>query len=453
MKGDRHMKCPTCGQICRTNREFCALCGTPLKRKKRHGGLIALLLVLVLLLGAAGYVFLMKDPLNLIKGLRPAEPAAREISAVQADSSAIIVQETAEMPAAAAREGLLWQDAAEIYVKDRYTLALCKDGTVKLAGQSASPEFGFDLFDWANIKQLVPADFFVAGLTADGRVRLTGEVSGYEEAARWTDVAQLYLDGDTLLGLTGDGHVLAAAPELAFDPSELHDMVNILTGGPDTLAVARDGRVSVLRRQGMLWDLDGAYGLKEVACNADYALFLMEDGTVRTGASLHYYLNGTDSPFYGWENISQLVAGDWFALGLTREGTILGASTAYGEPIPDTSAWTDVRQLLLDRERSIVYGTTGDGRVLAAAASQETTLPELGSWQNVAQLQISRNYIAALTTDGRVLTFAWPEAPAELDCEAWAGVSSVALSNTHLAALLADGTVLVAGDNSFGQCG
>ena len=160
MKGDRHMKCPTCGQICRTNREFCALCGTPLKRKKRHGGLIALLLVLVLLLGAAGYVFLMKDPLNLIKGLRPAVPAAREISAVQADSSAIIVQETAEMPAAAAREGLLWQDAAEIYVKDRYTLALCKDGTVKLAGQSASPEFGFDLFDWANIKQLIPAELY-----------------------------------------------------------------------------------------------------------------------------------------------------------------------------------------------------------------------------------------------------------------------------------------------------
>ena len=92
------MKCPTCGQICRTNREFCALCGTPLKRKKRHGGLIALLLVLVLLLGAAGYVFLMKDPLNLGNKLRSTAPAAQEISAVQADPAAIIVQETAEMP-------------------------------------------------------------------------------------------------------------------------------------------------------------------------------------------------------------------------------------------------------------------------------------------------------------------------------------------------------------------
>ena len=447
------MKCPTCGQICRTDREFCALCGTPLKRKKRKGGLIALLLVLVLLLAAAGYVFLLKDPLDLVNSLHADTPAVQEIASVQEDPTAVIVQETAAMPEGTSRDDVLWGDVGEIFVTDRYTLALCKDGTVKLAGQSASPEFGFDLFDWANITQLVPADFFVAGLTADGRVRLTGEVSGYEEAARWSDVAQLFLDGDTLLGLTRDGHVLAAAPNLGFDPSELHDMVDIITGGGDTLAVARDGRVTVLRRQGMLWDLDGAYGLKEVACNSDYALFLMEDGTVRTGASLHYFLNGMDSPFYGWENIEQLVVGDWFALGLTRDGRIQGASTAYGEPIPDTEDWSDVRKLLLDRERSIVYGVTGDGRVLAAAASPETPIPELSSWQNVALLQISMNYIAALTTDGRVLTFSWPEAPAVLDCSDWTNVSSIALSNTHLAALTADGGVLTAGDNSFGQCG
>lgn len=447
------MKCPTCGQICRTDREFCALCGTPLKRKKGHGGLIALLLVLVLLLAATGYVFLLKDPLNLISSLRSPAPAVQEISSVREDPAAIIVQETAPVPEGTSQADSLFDNAAEIYAKDRYTLALCKDGTVKLAGQSASPEFGFDLFDWANITQLIPTDFFVAGLTADGRVRLTGEVSGYEEAARWSDVARLFLDGDTLLALTGDGRVLAAAPNLSFDPSELHDMVDIITGGGDTLAVASDGRITVLRRQGMLWDLDGAYGLKEVACNTDYALFLMEDGTVRTGASLHYFLSGLDSPFYGWENIDQLVVGDWFALGLTRDGKIQGASTAYDEPIPDTSAWTDVRELLLDRERSIVYGVTQDGRVLAAAASPETALPDLGSWQNVASLQISRNYIAALTADGRVLAFSWPEAPAVLNCSEWANVSSIALSNTHLAALLADGSVLAAGDKSFGQCG
>lgn len=445
------MKCPTCGQICRTDREFCALCGTPLKRKKGHGGLIALLLLLLLVLAAAAYVFLLHDPLELLPDRSPAaprEPASLKTSAVMpAENDPEIVVESAS------REDLLWENAERIYALDRCTLALCRDGSVKLAGQSASPEFGFDLFDWNGIRELLPTDYFVAGLTEDGRVRLTGEVSGYEEAARWSNVARICFDEDALFGLTGDGHILAVSPALSLDFSDLHDMVDLIPCGSDTLAVAEDGRVTVLRRHGMLWDLDGAYGLAEVASNSDYALFLMEDGTVRTGASLHYYLNGMDSPFYGWDNMKQLVMGNWFALGLGRDGRVRGASITYGEPLPDTSSWEDVQQLLLDRERSIVYGLSGDGRVLAAAASSETQLPDLSSWENVARLQISGSYIAALTTDGRVLTFAWPEAPAPLNCEDWTGVSAIALSNTHLAALLADGSVLATGDNSYGQCG
>ncbi len=445
------MKCPNCGQICRTDREFCALCGTPLKRKKGHGGLIALLLLLVLVLAAAAYVFLLHDPLDLLPDRSPPaprEPASLKTSAVMpADNGTEIVVESAS------REDLLWENAERIYALDRCTLALCRDGSVKLAGRSASPEFGFDLFDWKGIRELVPTDTFVVGLTEDGRVRLTGEVSGYEEAARWSDVARLCFDEDALFGLTGDGHILAVSPGLSLDFSDLHDMVDLIPGGSDTLAVAEDGRVTVLRRHGMLWDLDGAYGLAEVAANSEYALFLMEDGTVRTGASLHYHLNSMDSPFYGWDNMKQLVLGNGFALGLGRDGSVRGASIRYGEPFPDTASWENVQQLLLDRERSIVYGITGDGRVLVAAASPDTQLPDLSSWESVAQLQISANYIASLTGDGRVLTASWPGAPAALETEQWTGVSAIALSNTHLAALLADGSVLATGDNSFGQCG
>ena len=133
-----------------------------------------------------------------------------------------------------------------------YSLVLRQDGTVAVAGRSASPEFGFDLFDWTGIRQVLPTDYFIAGLTEEGRVRLTGEVSGYEEAARWTDVAQLYYDADTLFGLTKDGHVLAAGPSLSFDPSELENIVNILPGKLDTLAVTADGFVKVMRHTGDL---------------------------------------------------------------------------------------------------------------------------------------------------------------------------------------------------------
>ena len=195
------MKCPTCGQICRNDREFCALCGTSLKRRRVPGGWIALLVILILAGFAAAYLFGLKDPLHLLEKLRSAHPEEARAAAVETISAVpeTASQEAEPMPMATARPDALWNDAAEIYARDRYTLALCRDGTVKLAGQSASPEFGFDLFDWTRIRQLISEDYFVAGLTEEGRVRLTGEVSGYEQAARWTDVDRLYFDGDSLL--------------------------------------------------------------------------------------------------------------------------------------------------------------------------------------------------------------------------------------------------------------
>ena len=129
------MKCPTCGQICRTDRETCALCGTPLKQKRGHGGLIFALLVIVALALAGLAVWLLLQPAG---NTQTDKTALTEPSAEAAPEPS---------PALALRDDALFTDAAEVYARERYTLALCTDGTVKLAGQSASPEFGFDLFD------------------------------------------------------------------------------------------------------------------------------------------------------------------------------------------------------------------------------------------------------------------------------------------------------------------
>lgn len=442
------MKCPTCGQICRTDREFCALCGTPLKKKKKRGGLVALLILLVLVLaGLAVYVFLLEDtPLIPSRGeteqVQETQPPVREEIAVQP-----------EAPEAAGNA--LFENAARIYVCDSYTLALCRDGTLKVAGQSASPEFGLDLFDWANIRQVLPTDYFVAALTGDGRVRLTGEVGGYEEAARWTGVERLYYDGSALLGLTGEGKLLAAGPELPYDTASLKNIRELIVADSDTLAISAEGQVFLLRREGMLWDAKGASGIAAVAANEDYAYYLLTDGSVRTGASYNYYMDkyGWSDPVALWRNVRSLLLGKSFALGLTGDGEVLSAATVPENPFPDTRDWTGVVQLLLDRERGIAYGVTGEGRVLVAAASGETPAFSVPSWEGVRELQLSENYVAALTGDGKVLTWAWEGAPAPLEVSHWTGVSAIALGNRHLAALTGDGRVLAAGDNSFGQCG
>ena len=447
------MKCPTCGQIIRTEREFCALCGTPLKKKKSHGGLIALIVVLALIAaGLSFYLFYWKD--------RPA-PEPQETVIVAADSAAeasaeeeIRIDAPEQDAQSVQSQAALFTDGAEIYAMPSYSLVLRQDGTVAVAGRSASPEFGFDLFDWTGIRQVLPTDYFVAGLTEEGRVRLTGEVSGYEDAARWTDVAHLYYDADTLFGLTKDGHVLSAGPDVEFDPGELEDIVNILPGQTDTIAVAFDGRVTVMRHRGGLWDIGGAYGLREVAVGSDFAMYLMEDGTVRSSASLYKILdrNNWENPYFLWDNMKKLLIGDWFVVGLKQDGTVLCQTHIPGEAVPDTSSWRGVRQILLDREHSIVYGLTEEGRVLSAMAGDKPELP-VDSWENVQELQLNGRYWAALTKDGRVLTASFPETSATLDTHGWEHVKAISLGSGHLLGLLEDGSVLAVGDNSAGQCG
>ena len=446
------MKCPTCGQIIRTEREFCALCGTPLKKKKSHGGLIAVIVILALI--AAGFAFYLlywKD--------RP-EKASGGPGIVEAETGTettdeeILIETPAQETEPEQSKAALFENGAEIYAMPSYSLVLRQDGSVAVAGRSASPEFGFDLFDWTGIRQVLPTDYFVAGLTEEGRVRLTGEVSGYEEAARWTDVAQLYYDADTLFGLTRDGHVLAAGPDVKFDTSELDDIVNILPGRMDTLAVNVDGFVTVIRHQGGLWDIGGAYGVREVAAGSDFAMYLMEDGTVRSGASLYQVLdrNGWENPYFLWNDMKKLLIGDWFVVGLKQDGTVLCETHIPGETAPDTSEWSGVRQILLDLEHSVVYGVTEDGRVLAAAAGDTPELPA-ASWENVQELQLNGRYYAALTRDGRVLTAAFPEASAALDTGDWENVKAISLGSGHLLGLTEDGRVLATGDNGAGQCG
>ena len=439
------MKCPNCGQICRTEREFCALCGAPLKRKRGRGLLIALLLLVLILAGLAAYFFLLKEPTALAE----VEEYPAELRLEPAPA------EPAESPEPTPRDDILWDNVARLEVRDSYTLALCRDGTVKLAGQSASPEFGFDLFDWTDIRQLVPTDFFIAGLTGSGRVRLTGEVSGYEDAARWTEVSSLCYDAGTLFGLTEDGRVLAAGPNLRFDPSGISGIVRLIPCECDTLAVAEDGRVNLLRRDSRLWDAGGRFHVADAVWNNDFAFYLMEDGSIQAGDAFRTCVQdfGWPNPFFSWTGVKQLILGDKFALGLTEDGRVLSAACIPGDLAPDTSGWSNVVQLLLDRERNIAYGVTGDGRVLIASASAGREDLPAAAWQDVRQLQISANYTAAITGDGRVLTFAWPEAPAELNASDWEQVSAIALSSGHLAALLEDGSVLTTGDNSRGQCG
>ena len=432
------MKCPNCGQVSRNDREVCALCGAVLKPRRRSLGRVLLTLaVLMGLLVAGGAIYLLLQPAPM------PEPQRFDLTP---EETAPAAPDGPEEPAP------LFEDGAEIFALDRCTLVLRRDGTVAVAGQSASPEFGFDLFDWSGIVQLLPQDAWIAGLTADGRVRLTGEVADFAAAARWTGVVRLVYDAGSLLGLTADGRVLAAGPDLSFDASGLTGIVDLIPCGCDTLAVDGEGTAHVLPHLGMLWDADGLPGVAQAAVGADYALLRMADGTVRGTENYSDFLeeNGWADPLADWQGVKELILGDLCILGLTEDGRVLSVPCVPGEPAPDTGAWTGVVQLLYDPLRNRAIGLTAEGRVLQASPAGEDRV--LAGWEQVVLLRRNDNCTVGLTADGRVLVRT-DDGSAPFDAASWTGVTQIALSGGHLVGLTAEGKVLAVGDNSFGQCG
>ena len=444
------MKCPNCGQIIRTQRDTCALCGAPLKQKRRKSALPAVLVILAVAVAVCAFLLL----------LQPADyhgPGSGEDEALR-DPRDRIGTDPADGPIETAMptaEGVpLFRDAVEIIARDRYTLALCADGTVKLAGQSASPEFGFDPYGWTDICQVVAEDAWIAGLTEDGRVLLTGEAMSYAAAAHWAEVVELLYDAGTLFGRTIDGRVLAAGPDLSFDPGELRQIDRLIPGKYDTLAVDEDGVAHVLPWLGMIWDADGLKGVEQVEINSDYALFLLRDGTLRYSLNYTDILaeDGRDDPLADWAELRQLVLGDFCALGLTRDGRVLSAALTPDVPAPDTSGWSGVVQLLYEEEQGFALGLTEDGRVLQAVTAAQAN-PELDAWQGVTRLWRNAFCTVGLTREGRVLVSCDPGYADIFLTEGWTEITDLALSQRHLVGLRADGAVLVTGDNSFGQCG
>ncbi len=432
------MKCPTCGQICRTNRESCALCGTPFPKKRSRGGLLFALLVIVALALAALILWLL---------LQPAQPAESPERAAQPELQA-------QTPAPTPRADALFADAAQIWVRDSYILALRSDGTLALAGQSASPEFGFDLYDWSNIVQVIPDDYSVVALTGDGRVRMTGEVFDCQEAARWADVRQLCRGFDLFCGLTNDGRVLVTGTDsdkLKLDLDTLGPVAEMREFFGNIVVTTEDGQTLLLYSWGLLWADEDLNGVVDAVTNDTLILFLMEDGTVHYDILTRYCLDedGLPDPSENVQNVRQIVAGAG-PFALLEDGHVIYVG-CYGDPsMPEVETWEHVRQLVRNPENAVLFGITEDGRVLTASPT-EGEAPDLSAWENVVELQANWYYVVARTADGRVLVHTREMAPAVFDTADWDSVTAIALGRRNLAALRSDGAVLATGDNSCGQ--
>ena len=437
------MVCPKCGQISRNKATVCALCGTPLKRERRGGALVAILILALVAVLVGGAILLPRLGVQL-PGFPAASATAEPAQVVPADADA--APEAEPVPTALPEPDpadLLWRDVKEIQAAGQLALGLTEEGRVLVAGPERLTG-RLDVSDWVGVRQLVALPGGLAGLTQEGRVLLTGDVAGMEPARDWTEVQRLVYSGEALFGITRDGRLFGAGLGMYFNTAALTGVVDLLPSHADSLILFSDGSTRFIPHLGYFAEDGSLRDVAGLAVNSDFGLFLMKDGTVRPSVQYQRLLdwNYMEDPFADWANVYELQLADFYALGLTYDGHVLSAATVPGETPPDTSAWTDVRQICFMRDAVCVFGRTEDGRVLSACpwSAEDPT----ADWQGVADIALTGRVLAGRCEDGRVLALDL-EGGRAIDPSSWEGVQSIALGEGFLLGLREDGVVLFTG--------
>ena len=313
------------------------------------------------------------------------------------------------LPSAAAEEPdeealrLLWEEyldglppVADIVPGPYCAALLLEDGSVQLCGvaDDGSGYCRFDTREWKNMKKLdslpnedVP---LLAGLTAEGEIRITGHVpDAWCDTGDWKDVQTLfcgdtgeYYGGAYVAGITTDGSLRTAG----------------------ILKMRYDWMNSAEARAE--WN-----NLKTISCAESGIYGLRQDGTVLKSGGRFQLDN--------WSDLTDLAVFDVYAAGLRADGSVLFEFGHY-----------------------IIY----DSEVRSAEEFEN-----LSEWENMISLAGNNDHLLGLRADGRVQAAGLNEY-GQCDVEAWETVTAVAAGKQHSAALLEDGTVVAAGDNSRGQC-
>lgn len=298
-------------------------------------------------------------------------------------------------PVLAGTQGASTQEAAarrfvDIAVHSEWAYALRDDGTV--ATTSNEPALQEAVGAWRNVTQIVPGEYAVFGLHADGTVSHCLNVpvgnpeDPYKSVDGWTDIVALSA-AHHVLGLKKDGTVVAAgsayfgsAENYDFSDwknvTELYDILGMEEGAA---ALRSDGYVLSLNMP-FSWSGE-AKNLTALSCAPYLWLGLKNDGTV--------ICRGVDAGLVadeikGWTSVTQVCAGSGTAAALRADGTVLTAGQ-FGRN--DVGSWRNITAIYLDQNQNL-FGVDADGNMHCCCQGTVNPIDEasVGSWKNIVKL-------------------------------------------------------------------
>lgn len=235
----------------------------------------------------------------------------------------------------------------------------------------------------------------------EGKVFLNGaEIPGQDEAAYWTDLKQVAVADDHIIGLDSQSmaHAVGNNTNLQCGLNEQRGYISIAAGLNCSAAVFFDGTIHTY---GTMADevreaLQAETNAKEVDFGEGTVVVLRNDGTVAAAGNNEHGECNVEK----WKDIVMIAAGTYCTVGLKKDGTVvIAGDNAYGQK--DAEKWSGISYIAAGGRH--IVGIKKDGSVVAAGRNDHGEC-RVDGWKDVVSVAAGYDHTLGLTAAGEVLT-------------------------------------------------
>ena len=266
-----------------------------------------------------------------------------------------------------------WENIISVDCYGEVSVGLCSDGTVKVAG-NLNKEEKRKVSKWKNVVDVAVGEKYVVALKRNCKVVSQGHNGdGQCNVTGWEDIVDIDAGWRMTVGLTKKGELRFVGniprkllTDYSATKSEWKDVVEIAVSGGDPSKGRGTGHVVGLKTDGTV-----------IAIGDDL------EGQCKTKGKK-------------WKKIVGIAAGDWYTVGLKKNGKVLitGENNPAGLlhtkyiDLEKLNAWTNVKDIAAGYGMTVVQNGTGKLDIMGFTDVQDgdrDALNEVTMWRNIRQ--------------------------------------------------------------------
>ena len=245
--------------------------------------------------------------------------------------------------------------------------------------------------------------YLVAGVQSDGSVRITDTVNGQKkpDVSAWRNIVSVTFGEDHIVGLCGDGTVVAAGGNEfgQLNVGAWREVIAVAAGEGFTLGLQADGTVVGTGENSFRQlDICNWNDIAAIAAGKRFAAAVCRDGTMRLCGQLS---NGVERAAT-WQGIAAVECGASYVIGLKVDGTVEAAGTdKYGQTL--IQFWKDIVKITTGETDTV--GIRRDGRAICIDNDNEleSVINERsGTLGEYIEIAVGNGDVFGLCEDGRV---------------------------------------------------